>query len=82
MVDATAVDATPRMYRSNLELRPHSDITAMIALACWHKSHSGGARNGQLPVRYQRSGIAAGQREMNLPLADEDIEALKLFADR
>jgi len=31
------------MYRSNLELRPHSDITAMISLACWHKSQSGGA---------------------------------------
>jgi alpha-ketoglutarate-dependent taurine dioxygenase len=31
------------MYRSNLELRPHSDITAMIALACWQKSRSGGA---------------------------------------
>src|SRR5262245_10333815 len=28
VVDATAEDATPRMYRSNLELRPHSDVTA------------------------------------------------------
>jgi len=43
VLDATREDATPRMYRSNLELRPHSDITAMIALACWHKSRSGGA---------------------------------------
>jgi len=43
VIDATGEDATPRMYRSNLELRPHSDITAMIALACWHKSASGGA---------------------------------------
>lgn len=43
VVDASAEDATPRMYRSNLELRPHSDITAMISLACWHKSQSGGA---------------------------------------
>jgi len=43
VIDATAEDATPRMYRSNLELRPHTDITAMIALACWNKSHSGGA---------------------------------------
>ena len=34
VIDATAEDATPRMYRSNLELRPHSDITAMISLAC------------------------------------------------
>src|SRR5438132_339056 len=43
VIDATAEDATPRMYRSNLELRPHSDITAMILLACWNKSQSGGA---------------------------------------
>jgi len=43
VIDATGEDATPRMYRSNLELRPHSDITAMIALACWHKSAAGGA---------------------------------------
>lgn len=43
VVDATAEDPTPRMYRSNLELRPHSDITAMISLACWHKSMTGGA---------------------------------------
>ena len=43
VIDATGEDATPRMYRSNLELRPHSDITAMIALACWNKSASGGA---------------------------------------
>jgi len=43
VVDATAEDATPRMYRSNLELRPHNDITAMIALACWRKARSGGA---------------------------------------
>jgi len=43
VIDATGEDATPRMYRSNLELRPHSDITAMISLACWHKSAAGGA---------------------------------------
>jgi len=43
VVDATAEDATPRMYRSSLELRPHSDITAMISLACWQKSQAGGA---------------------------------------
>jgi alpha-ketoglutarate-dependent taurine dioxygenase len=43
VIDATSEDATPRMYRSKLELRPHSDITAMIALACWQKSSSGGA---------------------------------------
>lgn len=43
VIDATAEDATPRMYRSNLELRPHTDVTAMISLACWHKSASGGA---------------------------------------
>src|SRR5260221_14012147 len=28
VIDATHEDPTPRMYRSNLELRPHSDITA------------------------------------------------------
>ncbi|MGE0800105.1 MAG: TauD/TfdA family dioxygenase [Lautropia sp.] len=43
VVDATGDDPTPRMYRSNLELRPHTDITAMIALASWNRSQSGGA---------------------------------------
>ncbi|MGJ7531458.1 TauD/TfdA family dioxygenase [Variovorax sp. GB1P17] len=43
VIDASAEDATPRMYRSNLELRPHNDITAMISLACWHRSQTGGA---------------------------------------
>jgi hypothetical protein len=42
VIDATAEDPTPRMYRSNLELRLHTDITAMIALACWQSSQSGG----------------------------------------
>lgn len=42
VIDATAEDPTPRMYRSNLELRPHSDITGMIALGCWQKAESGG----------------------------------------
>jgi len=42
VIDATSEDPTPRMYRSNLELRPHSDITAMIALACWEKAKQGG----------------------------------------
>ena len=132
VVDATAVDPAPRMYRSNLELRPHTDITAMIALASWQKSQSGGASvivsgvtvhdeirrraphllarlyrgyhyhrlgeegagesaatehrvpvfancNGQLSVRYQRAGIASGQRELNLALDAQDIEALDLF---
>jgi hypothetical protein len=132
VIDATAEDATPRMYRSNLELRPHSDITAMISLACWHESASGGAsiivsgvtvhdairerspellaplyrgyhyhrlgeegpdeepttpyrtpvfanRNGQLSCRYQRSGIAAGQRERGVALDARDIAALNLF---
>jgi len=41
--DATANDPTPRMYRSNLELRPHTDPTAMISLASWNRSQSGGA---------------------------------------
>jgi hypothetical protein len=42
VVDATAVDPTPRMYRSNVELRLHTDITDMLALACWHKALDGG----------------------------------------
>jgi len=42
VIDASGEDPTPRMYRSNLELRPHSDITAMIALACWEKAERGG----------------------------------------
>ena len=42
VVDASGEDPTPRMYRSSLELRPHSDITAMIALACWEKAKEGG----------------------------------------
>jgi alpha-ketoglutarate-dependent taurine dioxygenase len=132
VVDATREDPTPRMYRSNLELRPHNDVTAMISLACWHKSQSGGAsvvvsavtvhdeirrrapelleplyrgyhyhrlgeegpgeepvtpyrmpvfavRNGQLSCRYQRAGIAAGQRALGSPLTDQDLAALNLF---
>jgi hypothetical protein len=43
VIDATANDPTPRMYRSNLELRPHNDFTPMISLACWHKGETGGA---------------------------------------
>ena len=42
VIDASSADPTPRMYRSNLELRLHSDITAMIALACWQPAQSGG----------------------------------------
>jgi len=42
VVDATANDPTPRMYRSNVELRLHTDITDMLSLACWHKAQSGG----------------------------------------
>jgi len=36
-------------------------------------------RNGQLSCRYQRSGIAAGQRERGVPLDERDLEALNLF---
>ena len=132
VIDATRDDPTPRMYRSNLELRPHSDITAMISLACWEKAQSGGASvvvsgvtvhdemrrrapelleplyrgyhyhrlgeeapdeepttpyrvpvfancNGDLSVRYQRSGIAAGHKERGVPLTGEDIAAFNLF---
>jgi alpha-ketoglutarate-dependent taurine dioxygenase len=134
VIDASAEDDTPRMYRSNLELRPHSDITAMISLACWQKAQSGGAsvvvsgvtvhdemrrrapelleplyrgyyyhrlgeegpeeepatpyrvpvfasRNGELSVRYQRAGIAAGHRERGVSLTETDIAAFNLFDD-
>jgi len=36
-------------------------------------------RNGQLSCRYQRSGIAAGQRERGVPLDERDLSALNLF---
>ncbi|MFN0160683.1 MAG: TauD/TfdA family dioxygenase [Burkholderiales bacterium] len=42
VIDASGVDATPRMFRSNLELRLHSDITAIIGLACWQPAATGG----------------------------------------
>ncbi|MDB6044654.1 MAG: hypothetical protein JWM63_3205 [Gammaproteobacteria bacterium] len=42
VVDATAVEATPRMYRSALELGLHTDPTAMLCLACWNAAKSGG----------------------------------------
>ncbi len=42
VIDATSVEPTPRMYRSNLELRLHNDITAMLSLACWQPSMEGG----------------------------------------
>ena len=38
-------------------------------------------RNGQLSVRYQRAGIAAGHRERGVPLTEEDIAAFNLFDD-
>jgi hypothetical protein len=132
VIDATTVDATPRMYRSNLELRLHTDVTAMISLACWQPAESGGGsflasaitihdeikrraphlleplyrgyhyhrlgeegpgeepvtpyrmpvfalRNGQLSCRYQRAGIAAGHRELGIPLTELDLQAFDLF---
>jgi hypothetical protein len=42
VIDATANDPTPRMYRSNVELRLHTDITDMLSLACWYTAQSGG----------------------------------------
>lgn len=42
VVNAGGQDATPRMFRSNLELRLHTDITAMIGLACWNAAKAGG----------------------------------------
>jgi hypothetical protein len=132
VVDATKEDATPRMYRSNLELRPHNDITAMISLACWNPALTGGMsvlvsgvtvhdeikkraphllealyrgyhyhrlgeegpdetpvtpyrmpvftnRSGQISVRYQRAGLAAGHHELGKTLTPLEIEALNMF---
>lgn len=132
VIDASSVEATPRMYRSNLELRPHTDITGMLSLACWHPSQSGGASvlvsgatvhdeiarraphllaplyrgfhyhllgeeapgeppvtarrvpvfavlNGQLSVRYLRSNLVGGHRELGIALSDIEIEALNMF---
>lgn len=132
VIDATNIDATPRMYRSNLELRLHTDVTAMISLACWQPAESGGdsflasaitihdeikrraphlleplyrgyhyhrlgeegpgeepvtpyrvpvfaIRNGQMSCRYQRAGIAAGHRELGVPLTELDLQAFDLF---
>jgi TfdA family taurine catabolism dioxygenase TauD len=132
VIDASAIEATPRMYRSNLELRPHTDITGMLSLACWRQSPIGGASvlvsgitvhdeiarraahlleplyhgfhyhltgeeepghspatpfrvptfavvDGQLSVRYLRSNIAGGHRELGVPLTALEIEALNLF---
>jgi hypothetical protein len=132
VVDATGVDATPRMYRSNLELRLHTDVTAMISLACWQPAQEGGdsflasaltihdeierraphlleplyrgfhyhrlgeegpgeepvspyrmpvfaIRNGQLSCRYQRAGLAAGERALGHALTELELQALDLF---
>ena len=132
VLDASREDATPRMFRSNLELRLHNDMTAMLSLACWHKSAAGGATflasavtihdeikrraphlleplyrgfhyhrlgeegegqeavspfrmpvfafvDGQLSCRYQRAGIAAGHRALNVPLTETAIAALDMF---
>jgi hypothetical protein len=43
VVDASEVDSAPRMYRSSLELRFHTNVTAMLSLACWNAAKSGGA---------------------------------------
>src|SRR2546426_203704 len=88
VVDATAEDATPRMYRSNLELRPHSGGYHYHRLgeegpgeepATPYRTPVFANRNGQLSCRYQRSGIAAGQRECGVPLDERDLSALNLF---
>ena len=42
VVDASAFEATPRMYRSSLELGLHTDVTGMLSLACWNPAKSGG----------------------------------------
>jgi len=132
VIDATASDPTPRMYRSNVELRLHTDITDMLLLASWQIAQSGGTSvigsgqmihdeierrapqylellyrgfhyhrmgeegpveepvtpfripvfanvEGQISVRYQRMGIAAGHQALGIPLTEDEIAALNLF---
>lgn len=132
VVDATASDPTPRMYRSNVELRLHTDITDMLLLASWQTAQSGGTSviasgltihdeiarrapqylsalyrgfhyhrlgeegpgeeavtpfrvpvfanvEGDISVRYQRMGIAAGHQALGLPLTEAEIAALNTF---
>ncbi len=43
VLDASREETTPRYFRTNIEARMHSDVTAMISLACWHKAQEGGA---------------------------------------
>jgi alpha-ketoglutarate-dependent taurine dioxygenase len=42
VIDATDFEATPRMYRSALELGLHTDVTGMLSLACWNPARFGG----------------------------------------
>lgn len=42
VLDASAFDVTPRHFRTNLELRPHTDNAAVVVLACWHPAQAGG----------------------------------------
>jgi alpha-ketoglutarate-dependent taurine dioxygenase len=42
VIDASADEATPRMYRSAFELGLHTDVTGMLSLACWNPAKSGG----------------------------------------
>lgn len=42
VIDASAIEATPRMYRSALELGLHTDVTGMLSLACWNPARRGG----------------------------------------
>jgi alpha-ketoglutarate-dependent taurine dioxygenase len=132
VIDATSEEQTPRMFRSNLELRLHTDVTAMISLACWQAAQEGGdsflasaltihdeikrraphlleplyrgfhyhrlgeegpgeepvtpyrmpifvIRNGQLSCRYQRAGLAAGERALGHTLSEIELQALDLF---
>ena len=42
VLDATSSEPTPRLFRSSLELRPHTDHAAIVLLACWNAAESGG----------------------------------------
>jgi alpha-ketoglutarate-dependent taurine dioxygenase len=42
VVDAAGAESTPRLFRTNLELRPHTDNAPIVLLACWNAAQAGG----------------------------------------
>lgn len=132
VVDASRSEATPRLFRSNLELRAHTDNAAVVVLGCWNAAPIGGdtvltsvetvhaeiqrrrpdllallyrgfhchrrgeegpgeepvtpyrvpvfaVHDGMVSCRYQRALIAAGHRQLGMPLSPTEVEALDLL---